>query len=90
MSEQARWLDGNALAGLLGEVFGAEMTTMLRGCQSCGTHAAIGAHRVYHGAGPVLRCPACGDVALRIATLPDRHVVRLAGSWTLDLPRVSP
>ena len=26
MSEDARWLDGNALGGLLQELFGAEMT----------------------------------------------------------------
>jgi len=86
MSEQALWLDGNAIAGLLVEIFGTEMTGVVRGCQSCGARNAVGAHRAYRGAGVVLRCPVCSDLALRIAVLPDRHVVQLVGSWTLELP----
>jgi hypothetical protein len=54
------WLDGNGVAGLLGEVFGAEVTAVVRACGSCGTEAAVGAHRAYRGAGVVLRCPGCG------------------------------
>ena len=87
MEDDALWLDGNALGGLLYEVFGTEMTTVQRSCQSCGTRSAVGAHRAYQGAGAVLRCPVCGDVAVRIGVLPDRHVVQLAGAWTLDVPR---
>jgi hypothetical protein len=87
MSEQALWLDGNAFAGLLSEAFGAEMTTAPRGCQSCGAVNAVGAHRAYRGAGVVLRCPVCGDVALCVATLPDRHVLVLRGTWTVGVPR---
>ena len=87
MTDDARWLDGNALAGLLHDIFGAEITDTERTCQSCGVPSAVGAHRVYRGAGMVARCPACGDVALRITTLPDRHVVLLAGAWSLELPR---
>jgi hypothetical protein len=86
MSEDALWLDGNAIAGLLAEVFATDMTSVDRGCGSCGTHSAVGAHRAYRGAGTVLRCPACGDVGLRIAILGDRHVVQLRGSWTLEVP----
>ncbi len=86
MSEVSRWRDGNALAGLLDSIFGADMTVALRRCQSCGTRSALGAHRAYSGAGAVLRCPACGVVAMRIATHPDGHVVHLAGEWTMDLP----
>jgi hypothetical protein len=84
--ETATWLDGNAIAGLLAELFGADMTAVDRGCGACGAHSPVGAHRLYLGAGAVLRCPGCGDVALRIATLPDRHVVQLRGSWVLDVP----
>ena len=80
------WLDGNALAGLLGEVFATEMTAVERACGSCGTRAPVGAHRLYRGAGAVLRCPACGDLALRVAILGDPHVVHLRGSWTLEVP----
>jgi hypothetical protein len=87
MSDDARWLDGNALAGLLQELFGTEMTDAPRGCRSCGAVRAIGAHRLYRGAGLVLRCPACGAVALRAAPLPDRYVLRLAGDWRLEIRR---
>lgn len=79
-------LDGNAIAGLLEQVFDAEITTALRICQSCGTRSAIGSHRAYRGAGIVLRCPACCDLAVVVALLPDRSRVWLAGEWTLETP----
>jgi Family of unknown function (DUF6510) len=75
--------DGNAIAGLLQEVFVAEVTTARRVCQSCRQESPIGAHRLYEGAGPVLRCPACGDLAACIAVLPDRNVISLHGTWSL-------
>jgi ribosomal protein L40E len=87
MTDLAVWLDGNALAGHLVEVFGTEMTTVQRVCQSCGARNPVGAHRAYPGASAVLRCPACSDLALRITTLPDRYIVQLSGTWNLDLPR---
>jgi ribosomal protein L40E len=87
MTDLAVWLDGNALAGHLVEVFGTEMTTVQRVCQSCGARNPVGAHRAYLGASAVLRCPACSDLALRITTLPDRYIVQLSGTWNLDLPR---
>jgi hypothetical protein len=87
MSEDdALWLDGNALAGLLEELLGTEVTNAPRGCQSCGQIHAIGAHRLYRGAGLVLRCPNCSDVALRVVTLPDRHIVEIRGRWLLAIP----
>jgi hypothetical protein len=85
MSEQAVWLDGNAIAGLLHECFGTELTAAPRRCQSCGEVRAIGAHRLYRGAGLVLRCPVCGDVAARIGVLPDRQIMQLNGSWLLEI-----
>ena len=86
MSDNARWIDGNGLAGLLEDVFAADVTMALRTCSSCGARSAVGAHRAYLGAGAVLRCPNCNDAALRVATLPDRHVVVMTGSWRLELP----
>jgi predicted RNA-binding Zn-ribbon protein involved in translation (DUF1610 family) len=74
--------DGNAIAGLLQGVFVAEFTTMERTCQSCGDRNPAGAHRSYQGAGVVLRCPNCGDVALRIAELRGRLVFELRGAWS--------
>jgi hypothetical protein len=74
--------DGNEIAGLLQDVFVAEFTTMERTCQSCGDRNPAGAHRTFHGAGIVLRCPNCDDVALRIAELPDQFVFELRGAWS--------
>jgi uncharacterized protein DUF6510 len=77
-------LDGNAIAGLLEELFNAEMTAAPRVCQSCGRRNAIGAHRVHHGAGTVVRCPHCHDVAMVIVQLAGRTRVWLAGEWTFE------
>jgi Family of unknown function (DUF6510) len=79
-------LDGNALAGVLASVFGgAEMTAAARGCGSCGQRHPLGEHRLYRGAGWVLRCPGCGDVALTVVEDETRGVreVRFAGRWTV-------
>jgi hypothetical protein len=78
-------LDGNAIAGLLRELFDREMTEVMRGCATCGEHHPIGAHMLYRSLGVVLRCPTCDDIAMVVATLPDRTVVRLTGTWTLSL-----
>lgn len=86
MSAEDLWLDGNATAGLLAELFGREMTTVDRGCASCGAHHEIGAHRLYRGAGLVLRCPSCDDVAMQVAMLAGRRVLTLRGTWSIELP----
>jgi hypothetical protein len=78
--------DGNAIAGLLQEIFVAEFTTLERTCQSCGDTSPTGAHRAYNGAGVVLRCPRCSDVALRVTTLPDRAIFELRGTWSVTRP----
>jgi hypothetical protein len=74
-----RWLDGNALAGLLAEVFGEEMTAVERRCGGCGAERALGAYRAYLGAGVVLRCPGCGSAGLRVVALEDRFSVSWSG-----------
>jgi hypothetical protein len=75
--------DGNALAGVLQEMFATEMTTAGRTCQSCHNDNPIGAHLLYRSAGFVLRCPSCGDIAACIAVLPDRYAVSLRGTWQM-------
>jgi hypothetical protein len=80
-------LDGNAIAGLLAELFGgAEMTSVVRGCGSCGQRHAVGKHRLYRSAGLVLRCPGCGDVALVVVEREDRREVQFSGRWTVGVP----
>ena len=62
-------LDGNALGGLLWEIFGAEMTAAVGTCAHCGAREPVGAVRVYvHAPGVVVRCPHCTNVLIRIAS----------------------
>jgi hypothetical protein len=61
-------LDGNAAAGLLQEVFAAEMTAATGTCDSCGAMEPVGAVHVYKAAGTVLRCPHCEAVLMKIVT----------------------
>jgi Family of unknown function (DUF6510) len=82
----AMTLDGNAIAGLLAEVFnGADMTSASRACASCGQRHPIGEHRLYRGAGYVLRCPGCSDVALTVVEGDGRREARFWGSWTVRM-----
>ena len=81
----ALMLDGNAVAGLLGEVFAAEMTTALGTCANCGATDAVGAMHVYRGAGIVMRCPHCGYALVKIVRDDGRIWIDFAGVRTLQL-----
>jgi hypothetical protein len=83
MGESELHTDGNGVAGLLQQFFVTEVTTVRRVCQTCGEEHPIGAHRAYAGAGTVLRCPACGDVAAIVSALPGESVIGLRGAWRL-------
>ena len=78
-------LDGNAAAGLLQEVFAAEMTTAVGACGGCGAVDAVGAVLVYRGAGTVLRCPHCDNVLMKIVSAGERIWVDLRGLRTIEL-----
>ena len=77
-------IDGNGVAGLLGEIAAAEMTSVLRTCQSCSDRRALGEHRAYRAAGVVLRCPSCEDVALVIGVQDERLVVDWRGTYEFE------
>jgi len=65
-------LDGNAVGGMLLEIFGVEMTAVPAECASCGNVAEMGATLAYTQApGIVLRCPACDSVVLRLVKTND-------------------
>jgi hypothetical protein len=86
MTQLGNFTDGNAIGGLLEEIFAAEPTGTERICQSCRAQHPTGAHRAYTSAGIVLRCPDCGDLALRVAQLRGRRLVELRGTWIFDTP----
>jgi hypothetical protein len=69
-------LDGNAAAGLLREVFAAEMTVASATCAGCGATNVLARAQLYAQApGSVLRCPSCTAVLMCIVRLPDGGMV---------------
>jgi Family of unknown function (DUF6510) len=61
-------LDGNAAAGILCEIFAADLTAAQAMCANCGATRAVGALLVYaHGMGTVMRCSSCESVVMRLA-----------------------
>ena len=58
-------LDGNAIGGLLLEIFGTEMTTVVGTCASCGAVRQVAELVVYQpGLGTVARCRSCESVLM--------------------------
>lgn len=86
MAADVHHVDGNAVAALLTDVFGTDMTSAPRGCASCGTTHAVAEHRAYLGAGVVLRCPSCDDVAMVATAIGSTYEVELRGVWRLSVP----
>ncbi len=87
MKEQSELrLDGNAIGGLLGEIFAMEMTSAMGTCGGCGAVNAIGRVHVYMQApGAVVRCPDCTAVLMRIVHGKGRYWVDLSGLRVLEL-----
>jgi hypothetical protein len=81
----ALMVDGNAVAGLLQEVFAVEATTIVGTCGSCGASEALGAARVFRGAGMVLRCPHCDNALGRLVKADGRLWIDLRGMRALEL-----
>lgn len=67
MQSQDMKLDGNAIGGVLAELFGLEMTAAAVVCGSCGAHDVMACLDVYVCApGTVVRCRHCKSVVLRV------------------------
>ncbi len=85
MDEQLM-LDGNAIAGLLSEIFACEPTTAYGACDSCGATDYIGAGRVYvHAPGSVLRCSHCDNVLMVVVHKPGKYVIALQGLRWIEI-----
>ncbi len=82
---EALMLDGNAVAGLLQEVFAVEMTTAIATCGACGAADAVGATRVFRGAGIVMRCRHCDNVLVTIVKDGTRVWMGFAGVRTVQV-----
>ena len=81
----ALMLDGNAIGGLLREVFDREMTTATGTCGTCGATEPLGAIHVFRGAGIVLRCPHCDNVLGKIVKADSRFWIAFSGIRTLEI-----
>ena len=80
------YVDGNMLAGKLGELFTMDVSTAVGTCVSCGATMTIAQTRVYPDApGMVARCPACDAVMLRLVRGPDRAWLDLRGVTSLQI-----
>ena len=78
-------LDGNAVAGLLQEVFAADVTSAIGSCATCGATEPVGAIHVYRGAGIVLRCPHCDNTLAAIVRGERRVWITFQGVRALEL-----
>jgi hypothetical protein len=80
-------LDGNAIGGLLRQVFGFELTTARGVCAHCGAAALVAELEVYVRApGPVVRCRACHGIVMVLVERGGVFCVNLQGLAQLDLP----
>jgi Family of unknown function (DUF6510) len=78
-------LDGNAIAGLLVDVFGTEMTTATGVCARCGASGVMAEFVVYLRApGTVARCRSCGSVLMVLVTVRGITCVDLHGLARLE------
>jgi len=84
-----RHVDGNAIGGMLMELFGREMTDARSSCAACGAIHSIGALLVYDQApGEVVRCPSCGAVMLVAIERPAGLRFSFAAvRWVESVPR---
>ena len=81
----ALMLDGNAVAGLLQEVFAVEITNAIGTCDTCGATSAVGALHVFRGAGIVMRCPHCDNVLVTIVQNDGGVCIGFPGVRTLQV-----
>ncbi len=86
MDETSLRLDGNALAGSLGEIFARDVTASDVQCARCGRIEPVGAEHAYRGPGAVLRCRHCANVLMVIVERRGALRLTLAGCRWLDVP----
>jgi Family of unknown function (DUF6510) len=78
-------LDGNAIGGLLNEIFGREMTTAVGTCGTCRSTGQVAEAVVYRQApGTVMRCRVCTAVLMVVVRHHDINCVDLQGLASLE------
>jgi hypothetical protein len=85
---QSLMLDGNAMAGLLHELFDAEMTVAPVECASCGRVGAIGSLWAFiESPGYVMRCPECQKIVIRLTIARDHFYFDARGAAYMCIPK---
>ncbi|WP_327634357.1 DUF6510 family protein [Kribbella sp. NBC_00482] len=83
----SNYLDGNAAAGALSELFAVDLTAAIAQCNGCGHTTVFAESRVYVDApGTVARCAGCDTVLLRVVTTPNDTYLDLRGLTYLRVP----
>ena len=78
-------LDGNAIGGMLIELFGTEMTTTVGTCGVCGTRGQVAELAVYRPKlGTVVRCRVCDNVLMVFVEVRGVTCVDLRGLASLS------
>jgi hypothetical protein len=78
-------LDGNAIGGLLLQVFGSDMTSAEARCAACGAAGPVAETTVYlRGPGTVVRCRRCTSVLMVVARVRGLNCVDLSGLAALE------
>ena len=86
MDDEERYLDGNAVAGLLAEILPFETTMMEARCAVCGAMEPAGAELVFVDApGMVMRCVHCRSVLIKIVHGGGRYWVDMRGIACLQI-----
>lgn len=77
-------LDGNAIGGLLEQVFGADITAAEVTCATCGAAGPVAETVVYlRGPGSVVRCRSCTSLLMVISQVRGVNCVDLGGVASL-------
>jgi hypothetical protein len=85
------YIDGNALAGPLAELFAVELTHAVTTCVGCGRRSRVAQLHAYATAvGSVARCPGCHDPVLRYVRTTTSAILDLRGTLSLVVPLPDP
>ncbi len=81
------YLDGNAAAGAMSQLFAVDITSAIARCNGCGQTGVFAEARLYVDApGLVARCSSCDNVLLRVVTTPNDTYLDLRGLAYLRVP----
>ena len=81
-------LDGNALAGLLHELFDVEMTLAPVECATCGRYSELGSLWAFaESPGYVLGYPACQNIVNRMSVTTEDVFLDARGAAYLQIPK---